>query len=37
MVARNLLRGHLADVIQANHAQLAAIIRGHWGIEDRLH
>jgi predicted transposase YbfD/YdcC len=24
-------------VIQASHAQLAAIIRGHWGIEDRLH
>ena len=23
--------------IQATHAQLAAIIRGHWGIEDRLH
>jgi hypothetical protein len=22
---------------QATHAQLAAIIRGHWGIEDRLH
>jgi predicted transposase YbfD/YdcC len=22
---------------QARHAQLAAIIRGHWGIEDRLH
>jgi len=22
---------------QASHAQLAAIIRGHWGIEDRLH
>ena len=25
------------SVIQASHAQLAAIIRGHWGIEDRLH
>jgi predicted transposase YbfD/YdcC len=24
-------------VIQATRAQLAAIIRGHWGIEDRLH
>jgi predicted transposase YbfD/YdcC len=24
-------------VIQASHAQLAAITRGHWGIEDRLH
>jgi predicted transposase YbfD/YdcC len=24
-------------VIQASHAQLAAIARGHWGIEDRLH
>jgi hypothetical protein len=24
-------------VIQASHAQLAAIICGHWGIEDRLH
>jgi predicted transposase YbfD/YdcC len=24
-------------VAQASHAQLAAIIRGHWGIEDRLH
>src|SRR6266516_109176 len=24
-------------VIQASHAQLAAIVRGHWGIEDRLH
>jgi predicted transposase YbfD/YdcC len=24
-------------VTQASHAQLAAIIRGHWGIEDRLH
>jgi predicted transposase YbfD/YdcC len=24
-------------VSQATHAQLAAIIRGHWGIEDRLH
>ena len=35
--ARDLLRGHLADVTQASHAQLAAIIRGHWGIEDRLH
>jgi predicted transposase YbfD/YdcC len=24
-------------VIQAGHARLAAIVRGHWGIEDRLH
>lgn len=24
-------------ITQATHAQLAAIIRGHWGIEDRLH
>jgi predicted transposase YbfD/YdcC len=24
-------------VTQASHAQLAAIIGGHWGIEDRLH
>ncbi len=24
-------------VTQASHAQLAAIVRGHWGIEDRLH
>jgi predicted transposase YbfD/YdcC len=24
-------------VTQASHTQLAAIIRGHWGIEDRLH
>jgi predicted transposase YbfD/YdcC len=24
-------------VTQATHAELAAIIRGHWGIEDRLH
>jgi predicted transposase YbfD/YdcC len=24
-------------VTQASHAPLAAIIRGHWGIEDRLH
>jgi len=24
-------------ITQARHAQLAAIIRGHWGIEDRLH
>jgi predicted transposase YbfD/YdcC len=24
-------------VTQASHAQLATIIRGHWGIEDRLH
>ena len=24
-------------VTPASHAQLAAIIRGHWGIEDRLH
>jgi len=24
-------------VTQARHAQLAAIIRGHWGIKDRLH
>ena len=24
-------------ISQASHAQLAAIIRGHWGIEDRLH
>ncbi len=24
-------------VTQATHTQLAAIIRGHWGIEDRLH
>ena len=24
-------------VIQASHAQLAAIVRGHWGIEDWLH
>jgi predicted transposase YbfD/YdcC len=23
-------------ITQASHAQLAAIIRGHWGIEDRL-
>jgi predicted transposase YbfD/YdcC len=25
------------SITQAAHAQLAAIIRGHWGIEDRLH
>jgi hypothetical protein len=25
------------SITQATHAQLAAIIRGHWGIEDRLH
>ncbi len=25
------------SVTQASPAQLAAIIRGHWGIEDRLH
>jgi predicted transposase YbfD/YdcC len=25
------------SVTQASHAHLAAIIRGHWGIEDRLH
>jgi predicted transposase YbfD/YdcC len=25
------------SITQASHAQLAAIIRGHWGIEDRLH
>lgn len=25
------------SVTQARPAQLAAIIRGHWGIEDRLH
>ena len=24
-------------VTQASHTPLAAIIRGHWGIEDRLH
>ena len=24
-------------ITQASHAQHAAIIRGHWGIEDRLH
>lgn len=24
-------------ITQATHAQLAVIIRGHWGIEDRLH
>ena len=24
-------------ISQASHAQLTAIIRGHWGIEDRLH
>jgi predicted transposase YbfD/YdcC len=24
-------------ITQASHAQLAAIARGHWGIEDRLH
>jgi len=24
-------------ITQASHAQLAAIIRGRWGIEDRLH
>ncbi|MGD0377927.1 MAG: ISAs1 family transposase [Streptosporangiaceae bacterium] len=24
-------------ISQASHAQVAAIIRGHWGIEDRLH
>ena len=24
-------------ITQAGHAQLAAIVRGHWGIEDRLH
>jgi predicted transposase YbfD/YdcC len=24
-------------ITQAGHTQLAAIIRGHWGIEDRLH
>jgi len=24
-------------VTQASHTQLAAVIRGHWGIEDRLH
>ncbi len=24
-------------ISQASHAQIAAIIRGHWGIEDRLY
>jgi predicted transposase YbfD/YdcC len=27
----------LLTLTQASHAQLAAVIRGHWGIEDRMH
>ena len=37
VVRRDLLRHHLADRHPGQPAQLAAIIRGHWGIEDRLH
>ena len=37
MVARNLLCGHRLSITQASPGDLAAIIRGHWGIEDRLH
>jgi len=38
-LGHRLLRGHLADRHPgtARHAQLAAIIRGQWGIKDRLH
>ena len=37
MVPRDLLRGHLAGCHTGPLRQLATIIRGHWGIEDRLH
>jgi hypothetical protein len=37
VVPRNLLRGHLADRHPGYPGQLAAIIRGRRGIEDRLH
>jgi hypothetical protein len=37
MVPRDRLCGHLADRCPASPTELAAIIRGHWTIEDRLH
>ena len=37
MVTRNLHAVTSLTVTQASHARLAAIIRGHGGIEDRLH
>ena len=47
IVRRRTVKGHWSaetcyavtslSITQAAHAQLAAIIRGHWGIEDRLH
>ena len=37
MVRRDRLRDHLADRDPGQPAELAAIIRGHWFIEDRLH
>lgn len=37
MVRRDLLRGQSLTVTQVGAAELAAIIRGHWAIEDRLH
>ena len=37
MVPRDRLRDHLADCCPGQPTGLAAIIRGHWHIEDRLH
>jgi hypothetical protein len=36
-VRRDLLRHHVADRLPGQPAQLAASVRGHWAIEDRLH
>jgi hypothetical protein len=36
-VGRDLLRHHVADRHPGQPRRLAAIIRGHWAIEDRLH
>ena len=37
VVRRDRVRHHLTDPAQASPAQLAAALRGHWAIEDRLH
>jgi predicted transposase YbfD/YdcC len=37
MVPRDLLAITSLTATQASPAELAAIIRGHWAIEDRLH
>jgi hypothetical protein len=37
MVGRDGLRDHLADRHPCPAADLARFVRGHWGIEERLH